>query len=136
MAEDIEQIVAIEKALPACPGWTRGQFAEEVERGGVFVAVAEGTVAAFVCLHRSLDEAQILDVGVRPDAQRKGLGRAALGAALDAARADGLAKATLEVGSRNTAAIALYGALGFRVVGRRPKFYNDDDALLMDLDLA
>jgi ribosomal protein S18 acetylase RimI-like enzyme len=40
------------------------------------------------------------------------------------------------VSDKNAGARAFYEALGLRVVGRRPKFYNDgSDAVLMDLIL-
>jgi ribosomal-protein-alanine N-acetyltransferase len=41
----------------------------------------------------------------------------------------------LEVRVGNAAAIRLYERLGFRVMGRRPKYYadNGEDALLMGL---
>ena len=36
----------------------------------------------------------------------------------------------------NEAALGLYEKLGFREVGRRPKYYDGkEDAILMDLDL-
>ena len=42
----------------------------------------------------------------------------------------------LEVRPSNLAARALYGSLGFTETGVRPRYYGDEDALLMTLDLA
>ena len=137
-AEDLDALIAIERSHPACPGWSREQFAEELLKGVVLVALVDGGVAAFACCREvpAAGEAQVLDVGVHPGRLRQGLGRAVVSALLEAAREDGLTKATLEVESGNAAALALYEALGFRVVGRRPNFYNEGrDALLMDLAL-
>jgi ribosomal-protein-alanine N-acetyltransferase len=45
--------------------------------------------------------------------------------------------ATLEVRANNTAAQALYHRFRFEVVGRRPRYYRDnqEDAILMTVDL-
>ena len=44
---------------------------------------------------------------------------------------------TLEVRRSNGPAIALYNQLGFRTVGMRPRYYNDnqEDAVVMIMDL-
>ena len=42
----------------------------------------------------------------------------------------------LEVRPSNAAARTLYRSLGFRETGRRPRYYGDEDALLMTLDLS
>jgi len=41
----------------------------------------------------------------------------------------------LEVRPTNWAAISLYESLGFSTTGRRPRYYGDEDALLMTLNL-
>ena len=41
----------------------------------------------------------------------------------------------LEVRPTNAAAITLYESLGFAQTGRRRRYYGDEDALLMTLDL-
>ena len=45
----------------------------------------------------------------------------------------GINAATLEVRPSNTVAIHLYQKIGFRSVGRRPRYYldNNEDALIM-----
>jgi ribosomal-protein-alanine N-acetyltransferase len=49
----------------------------------------------------------------------------------------GAAKATLEVGSGNRAALALYRALGFQTTGVRRGYYsNGEDALIQWVDLT
>ena len=52
-------------------------------------------------------------VAVRPDYQRRGIGRALVGATLARAREMGYASAYLTTGERNGPAIALYRGLGF-----------------------
>ena len=57
----------------------------------------------------------IEDVYVGPDARRGGLGRALVEFALGRARERGCRRAELDVNEANTAALALYEALGFAV---------------------
>ena len=80
-----------------------------------------------------LGELHITTIAVRPEYRRRGHARALIGAALAA-----YPRATyvhLEVRPTNGAAISLYESLGFRATGRRPRYYGDEDALLMTLNL-
>jgi [ribosomal protein S18]-alanine N-acetyltransferase len=56
---------------------------------------------------------------------------------IERAQQDGCSRMMLEVRAANAAASALYTAHGFRVTGRRAKFYErpPDDAVLMEKDL-
>ncbi len=87
----------------------------------------------FVGFWQIVDEAHISTLAVHPDCRRGGLGADLLSAALDLATQLGSDLATLEVRVSNEAAVNLYHKFGFRVVGRRPRYYrdNDEDALLM-----
>ena len=78
------------------------------------------------------DEADILTLAVAPEAQRRGLGRALLLAALDEAARRGAKSMFLEVSVTNEAASALYLSCGFTQVGRRRGYYaGGGDALVM-----
>lgn len=70
------------------------------------------------------DEAEIVSIGVAPDARRRGVGAAVLADTLARAVAQGAASVFLEVGEDNPAAIALYVSAGFEKVGRRPGYYR------------
>ena len=67
--------------------------------------------------------AVILTLAVAPEAQRRGLGRAFLLAALDEAARRGAKSMFLEVSVTNEAASALYLSCGFTQVGRRRGYY-------------
>ncbi|MBR6709788.1 MAG: GNAT family N-acetyltransferase [Clostridia bacterium] len=71
-------------------------------------------------------EAEITRIAVAPEARRRGVGRALLDALFTACPG---AEIHLDVRVSNAAAQALYAAAGFVQVGRRPRFYGDEDAL-------
>lgn len=137
--DDAAAVARIEKAWPTAAGWSQEQLAAEAARPDALFSVAEekGAVAAYVVARLEAGELRVYAVGVEPSFARRGLARRVLSWTLAQAKAAGCAKASLEVGAKNEAAIGLYQAAGFRVVGRRPKFYNDgSDALLLDLRLT
>ena len=137
--EDLEQVLAIEKAWPTTPGWSSGQFAEELDSGRSRFIVAESgsAVAGFAVLWVVGLEAQLLTIAVHPDAAKKGCGRKLLARAMEIGSSWDCTRMTLEVSAGNRAALRLYESAGFQVVGRRAKYYPDgSDALLMDKVLA
>ncbi|MDE1975656.1 MAG: ribosomal protein S18-alanine N-acetyltransferase [Elusimicrobia bacterium] len=135
---DLDALLAIEARWPTAPGWSRAQFEREMswERSYFVVLEENGAVAGYAGLWEIPPEGQVTTIAVAPESSGRGLGRRLLNALLGRCRERGLSSVTLEVSAKNPAAIALYESSGFRVVGRRPKFYNDgSDALLMDLSL-
>lgn len=131
--------------------WSDAQVEEEVLRGRVLIARkpehaapetaadakppgdgkdAPGVVSGLACAWVVAGaEVQILEVAVRPESRREGLGTALVRAALDL---DASLDATLEARAGNVAALALYESVGFERVGRRDAYYADgEDAVLM-----
>lgn len=84
-------------------------------------------------LWRVADEGQIANLAVSEAHRRRGHGGRLLERMMEAARATGASRLTLEVREGNGAARALYEKHGFRVTHRRPAFYeNREAALLME----
>jgi ribosomal-protein-alanine N-acetyltransferase len=83
-----------------------------------------------------LDEVHIATIAVHPEYRGRGIGRQILLTALRECAAQGARTATLEVRERNLIAIEMYRKLGFDVVGRRKRYYQDtnEDAILMTLN--
>ena len=102
-----------------------------------FVCMEQGIAAAYGGMLTVLDEGQITNIATHPDHRRRGLAAAVMGALLQEARARGLVSVTLEVRVSNAGAIALYEKFGFRVWGKRPRFYTNptEDALVMGVTL-
>ena len=101
---------------------------------GLYLVIEDrGEVSGHIGVRHVLGELHITTIAVRPEYRRRGHARALICAALAA-----YPKARcvhLEVRPTNAAAVALYESLGFRTTGRRPRYYGDEDALLMTLNL-
>ena len=136
--EDLDALAALEASQASSAGWTRGQFEAELtrENGLLLVCELDGRPAGLLAAWFVGPEAQLFTVTVDPAWARRGVGSALLSELAAQARERGCSKVALEVSERNAPARALYERAGGRVVGRRPKFYDDGaDALLMDLPL-
>jgi len=97
----------------------------------------EDRLMALACAWLILDELHITLVAVDPTRRQQGLAQNLLRALLQRSRQLGAARATLEVGSGNRAALALYRTLGFQTAGIRRGYYsNGEDALIQWLTLA
>lgn len=96
-------------------------------------------LAAYISLglHGAAQELEIYNIAVHDDFRRTGLGRRLLLRALEAGAALGLNRAVLEVRTGNTAALALYAAVGFTRCGVRKAYYTDtgEDALVLSCKL-
>ena len=79
------------------------------------------------------EEAHLMTLAIAPAWQGMGLGTWLLLAVLDQMEDRGARIATLEVRESNVAARSLYKRLGFQVIGRRYRYYhdNDEDALIL-----
>jgi ribosomal-protein-alanine N-acetyltransferase len=105
-----------------------------------FIAADRGAPVGFVLARVAADEAEILTIAVARGSRRRGLGARLMHFAAGEAAGRGAARMFLEVAEDNRPALALYRALDFAVVGRRPGYYGKPgkprtDALLMALDL-
>ena len=136
--EDLEQVVAIDQLSFSLP-WPAHSFRYELIENDVsrqWVAAANDEVIAMIIVWLIMDEAHIATVAVHPEYRGRGIGRQILLTALRECAAHGALSATLEVRERNAIAIDMYRKLGFKVVGRRKRYYQDtnEDAILMTLE--
>ncbi len=133
-AQDLPSVMEIDASCLPRP-WSaaiwRGELASPY---GLYLVIEDrGEVLGHIGVRHVLGELHITTIAVRPEYRRRGHARALIGAALAAyPNAD---RAHLEVRPTNRAALTLYGSLGFRTTGRRPRYYGDEDALLMTLNL-
>ena len=143
----MNEIVTLTAAhLPAVAALEQLCFAEPWSETGLSLLCREGglgvvlppedscdTARAYGGMTVVLDEGSITNIAVRPDCRRQGLGRAVVSALLSEAQSRGVCTVYLEVRVSNEAAIALYRALGFSIVGTRKNYYKlpTEDAHIM-----
>ncbi len=119
--------------------WSETSFREALGgEGYTFVALEDsGKLIGYAGMLTVLDTADITNVAVLPAFRQKGLAKELMTALMTAAKGQGITRIQLEVRETNTAARALYEALGFTVDGKRKRYYRrpDEDAVLMSLSL-
>ena len=134
-ADHLDEIAELEQVCFSTP-WSRNMLAEELDNAcsAFLVALDDGGhVAGYAGLQGILDEGYITNVAVQPEYRRQGVAGQLLAVFLNFAKGNHLAFLTLEVRASNYGAIALYGGLGFRSVGRRKNYYEHpkEDAIIM-----
>lgn len=131
--EDYPAFAAIEAGHPGYPAWgVKGFEAEENNRNSVTLAAEEnGETAGFINFWVLRPQVQLNTLAVSKAFLRRGAASALLGKLCEYAAKSLCREIDLEVNENNAAAIALYAAHGFEVVGRRPGFYNNAEAALL-----
>ena len=90
------------------------------------------TLLGYICWWLVGDEIQILNVAVREEWRRHGIGRALVELLFAEVEAQHVSTITLEVRRESTEAIALYRSFGFAESGLRRHYYGRGaDAVLM-----
>ena len=117
--------------------WPAVSFHEALDDPMAFNLVASpkggDTVCAYLCAQIVFDEIHIHNIAVAPESRRRGIGKGLLEYAEAAGRKRGADCALLEVRVDNAPALALYGRLGYRRIGRRRRYYRNPicDALVL-----
>jgi tRNA threonylcarbamoyladenosine biosynthesis protein TsaB len=123
-------------------GWSAESFEVLMRTPGAatLVAFAQGEPLAFVLTRRAADEAEIISIATRAQAQRRGVARQLLTRQLATLASQGVRQVFLEVATSNTAARGLYLAMGFTEAGRRKGYYahagGREDAIIMRRELS
>jgi ribosomal-protein-alanine N-acetyltransferase len=134
-ARDLPTVMEID-ALSLPRPWSAGIWRGELGSPyGLYLVIEDGAgIFGHIGVRHVLGELHITTIAVRPEYRRRGHARALIGEALAAYPNAG--HVHLEVRPTNAAAVALYESLGFKTTGHRPRYYGDEDALLMTLDLG
>jgi len=134
----VAAVAALEKACFSLP-WDENSVRSELSNALSLWLIAEedGEVLGYVGSQTVLCESDMLNLAVREDQRRKGIGNALVVALCEALRAENSISLTLEVRASNEAAKALYDAMGFETVGKRPRYYSRpvEDALILRKEL-
>ncbi|WP_075190245.1 GNAT family N-acetyltransferase [Maricaulis sp. W15] len=116
-------------------GWSAAEIASLLNLPGCMaLASSKGTGFIAMALFRSAaDEAELLTLATDPDHRRRGLAERVLAAGEDRLSDTGITRIFLEVSTGNPGAQALYLAVGYTEIARRPAYYRDgSDALVLE----
>ena len=140
-AGDLDEVLEIEQASFPRP-WTRGMFESELRNPVSFsytlkVRPQDGKeeIGGYVVLWVVHGEAHILNIAVNPKYRGRGIATRLMQLMLELMKRNLVYEVFLEVRVSNMAARNLYKRFGFRESFIRKKYYGDEDAIVMVLDL-
>ncbi len=136
---DVDAVVKIQVASAEIAQWTARDYAR-LSANGMMAWVAElgGAIAGFLVARRIAAELEILNLAVRPDARRRGIGHALIQFAFEWGKQFDAKSTFLEVRASNQAALQFYKRHGFEETGRRPLYYSNpvEDALVLTAPIS
>jgi len=136
--DDLQRVSELENASYDFP-WSQGIFGDCLKAGHPsWVLCLDGHVVGYGILSVGAGEAHILNVCIAPEQRGQGFGRYLMKRLMDIARWNGAERVFLEVRPSNPNAQQLYVSMGFREIGRRPRYYpahgGREDAIVMVLE--
>jgi len=141
--EDLPQVRAIDRLSFSLP-WPESAYRYELfgnprsilQVAEIAVDDHKPKIVGLIVIWVIIDEAHIATLAVHPDFRGQHISQKLLVSALRAAIENGAHMATLEVRENNLVAQTLYRRFRFTVVGRRPRYYldNQEDAVIMSVD--
>ena len=133
---DLDDVIAIEAKAYGEHHWSKDSFTSELSNDlAKYFSVfnTDGQLIGYCGCWQILEEAHITNIAVSPDYRRKHIGEALLTTIIDECYRNMAKYITLEVRVGNKPAIALYEKYGFKSLGVRKGYYqdNNEDALIM-----
>lgn len=134
---DIDDLIELEKECFNYH-WTHEQFLLGLKRKAfkVLGIRTDDGLIGYMAFSLIEDEMEILNLAVRPEYRRHGLGALLLQKSFEICVDKQIRKSFLDVKASNEPALALYRKFGYHQVGVRKKYYPDtkEDALLFRYD--
>lgn len=127
----LSKIVELHKQCFPDKPWSESDFMELKKSGCEIVASEHG----FIVWRTVADQAEIITIGVIPIARRSGIAESMILLMEQELKKQSIVNVFLEVSEANYSARKLYEKLGFLVVGKRPKYYDGTDAIIMSKTL-
>jgi ribosomal-protein-alanine N-acetyltransferase len=134
-ATDLTEVIEIEQRSYPYP-WTRLIFSDCLHAGySCWVCERQGIIQGYGIISIAAGEAHLLNLCVRPESQRQGVGEKMLVQLVALARRHDAEIIFLEVRESNAAARRLYDKAGFNELGSRKDYYpaadGREDALIL-----
>jgi ribosomal-protein-alanine N-acetyltransferase len=133
--EDISRVLEIERRSYPFP-WTRLIFSDCLRSGySCWVCEGQGEIEGYGIISVAAGEAHLLNLCVRPELKRRGIGTRILAHLVSLARRHEAEVIFLEVRRSNLAALELYRKMDFNELGFRKDYYpaaeGREDALIL-----
>lgn len=137
LVEDLEQVVDIEQNLFSVPWTKEGFLTYLMKKTPCFCGGRKERILGYCSMMTVLDEGDILNVAVRSDRQKEGIGQFLVDSMLRMAEMQGIKLVHLEVRQGNETARRLYQRLGFKEDGLRRNYYENpvENAVLMTKEM-
>ena len=134
--DDIDNVIDIESQVYGEHHWSKDSFLSELSNDlAKYYCVFDdgGKLLAYAGFWQILEEAHITNIAVSSDYKRKHIGELLLKTIIDECYKNMVKFITLEVRVGNKPAISLYEKYGFKSLGERKGYYqdNNEDALIM-----
>lgn len=98
----------------------------------IYVYVVEKEIAGFLQIENHYEITDVINIAVDQKYQNKGIGTSLINHLISNTAAE---KIMLEVNENNVPAIRLYKKVGFKEIHRRKKYYENDDAIIMERNI-
>lgn len=133
---DVDGVIAIEEKAYGEHHWSKDSFYNELSNdlARYYSAFDEnGNLVGYAGCWQIIEEVHITNIAVSVDFRRQGIGNKLLQRIIDDCYENKAKYITLEVRVSNEAAIHLYEKYGFKSLGVRKGYYqnNNEDALIM-----
>ena len=134
--KDLEKVLEIEsQAFNKQSGEDFIRCINRSEVYGYFVLVENEEVIGYYGISSIAEDGELLTIAIRSDRRGRGYASLMMRSSILQAGLKGSKKIFLEVNEKNIVAQNLYKKFGFKTISRRKKYYGDDDAIIMQLDL-
>jgi len=133
---DIDIIYSIEEEASSL--WKINYFNDELEINFSTFIVAEfkNEIIGFAVAWYVFSEIQLNNIAVKKEYRRSGIGTAMLNYIINSLEPAGIRKIFLEIKKSNNIAKSFYQNCGFIETGIRKKYYQIEDAILMEKELV
>ena len=133
---DVDRVAVIEELSYGNHHWSKDSFYSEINNkvAKYYTARNENSIiTGYIGLWHLVDEAHITTIAVHPDYRRQHVADALIVKSLEDCYNSFIKYITLEVRVSNVPAIKLYEKYGFKSLGTRKGYYqdNNEDALIM-----
>ncbi len=141
---EIPSVLSIEERNSDYP-WTQLQFTTSLENNNnlCYSLILKGKTIGYLITMLAIDSADILNIGIDPNFQRKGYGKALLKHLIEELRKRDIYEILLEVRVGNKSAIQFYKRQGFKEISVRKNYYTKnsnnrsqgEDGIIMRIEI-